>query len=468
LEITEYGKEWRRSYILILEGRESCGWGRCISQLRRLVKHFAPAGITGQQRRLIQGQLRPVEDHRTFAKVVARQRVEKENESLTKGSMRRIVIQPGSVSNKIGKNERCVPGDHADRLWFETLKFAEEGAFTAQALQNLLLSLRKDVDRCMEHLGLGQFAFDLEPKEGTKNYGPFGVKGKGPCGDVSVSQSKLGQDELAHRQKPGFSGLVYQCCNPQSKAFWRVKQGMNNTGAGTSRSLEKAMVHSIVGAETIVPVPKGALRDGGREQNVLLLVRRSPEELVVGKNGSDSECSAVASRQFGFGLDEVDEATGMFGFGSVVEEGPAQEMLKAGGGLPQATQLSRCSSLIAVTESSWSGSEFVDQRLAEENLDVGGVPELKLVNSSSVEVKVGGNIEEVISVGKQVESFFWESGGGRMEIGSTSKGEVGEEGVLYQYSLDIQEYLPKDLLLQYEDDIRGIWRGVNRCYSHFW
>jgi hypothetical protein len=37
---------------------------------------------------------------------------------------------------------------------------------------------------------------------------------------------------------------------------------------------------------------------------------------------------------------------------------------------------------------------------------------------------------------------------------------VGEEGVLYQYSLDMQEYLPEDLLLQYEeDDIRGDLEG---------
>jgi hypothetical protein len=49
LEITEYGKGGRRSYILIPEGRESYGWGRCILQLRRFVKHFAPAGIAGQQ-----------------------------------------------------------------------------------------------------------------------------------------------------------------------------------------------------------------------------------------------------------------------------------------------------------------------------------------------------------------------------------------------------------------------------------
>jgi hypothetical protein len=47
-----------------------------------------------------------------------------------------------------------VLGDHAARSWPKTLKFAE-GALNAQALYNLFLMLRKDVDRCMEHLGLG-------------------------------------------------------------------------------------------------------------------------------------------------------------------------------------------------------------------------------------------------------------------------------------------------------------------------
>jgi hypothetical protein len=93
----------------------------------------------------------------------------------------------------------------------------------------------------------------------------------------------------------------------------------------------------------------------------------------------------------------------------------------------------------------------------------GAITELKLFNSSLEEVKGGGNTEEVILVGKQVGSFFRESSGGKREIGSTSKGVVGEEeGVLYQYSLDLQEYLPKDLLLQYEeDDRRGDLEGCD-------
>jgi hypothetical protein len=55
-----------------------------------------------------------------------------------------------------------------------------------------------------------------------------------------------------------------------------------------------------------------------------------------------------------------------------------------------------------MTESFGSGSEFVNQRLVEETLvDGGEVPKVKMVNSPSIEVKVGGNTEEVIFVGKQ-------------------------------------------------------------------
>jgi hypothetical protein len=78
------------------------------------------------------------------------------------------------------------------------------------------------------------------------------------------------------------------------------------------------------------------------------------------------------------------------------------------------------------------------------------------------DVKVEGYTTKAFSVGKQVESFFRESKVGRMEIGSTSMGVVGEEeGVMYQFSLDMQDYLPEDLLLQYEEeDIKG---ELERC-----
>jgi hypothetical protein len=98
------------------------------------------------------------------------------------------------------------------------LQFAE-GAFNEQLLQKLLFSLKKDVDRCMEHLRLGRFARDMESVEGLKKCGPIGSKGKGLCGDaILIPQSELRKDALAHCQKPGCFGLVYQRRNPKLKA----------------------------------------------------------------------------------------------------------------------------------------------------------------------------------------------------------------------------------------------------------
>lgn len=148
-------------------------------------------------------------------------------------------------------------------------------------------------------------------------------------------------------------------------------------------------------------------------QTISLLVRSSPEALEVGKIGSESEYSAVASGQPGFCSDDVDEASSMIGLCSVEEEQPAQELSEAGGGLNQAPLLSWCSTLTIVMETSGSASETVDERIAGENLfDGRGVPQVTMVYSPLVDVKVGGDIGEAISVGNPVggwwgEAFCW-------------------------------------------------------------
>jgi hypothetical protein len=123
---------------------------------------------------------------------------------------------------------------------------------------------------------------------------------------------------------------------------------------------------------------------------------------------------------------------------SVVVEGPAQVLSEVGGGLPLAPLIFSCSPLTVVMDNSGFGLEFVDQRQEDK---------LEMVTCSTEEVKVGGYATEAFSVGKLVESFFRESERGRMEIGSTSKGAVGEEeGAMYQFSLDMQDYLPGPLV----------------------
>jgi hypothetical protein len=52
--------------------------------------------------------------------VVAGQRVETKSETLSKGSVGKIVVQPISISDEIGKEEKFAPRDHVVRMWSET------------------------------------------------------------------------------------------------------------------------------------------------------------------------------------------------------------------------------------------------------------------------------------------------------------------------------------------------------------
>jgi hypothetical protein len=115
------------------------------------------------------------------------------------------------------------------------------------------------------------------------------------------------------------------------------------------------------------------------------------EALVVGRFGSESECSAVAFGQFGFCLDNAAESNGKIGLCSDAEERQSHELSEVGGGLPQAPLLSRCLTTIAVIETFGSGSEVIDERIAEGFfIDGGVVPQVLMVNSALMEVKVGG------------------------------------------------------------------------------
>lgn len=44
MELSEYGAEGQRSFIIISEGRDSSGWGNCVSPMRKVVKYFEQKG----------------------------------------------------------------------------------------------------------------------------------------------------------------------------------------------------------------------------------------------------------------------------------------------------------------------------------------------------------------------------------------------------------------------------------------
>jgi len=128
-------------------------------------------------------------------------------------------------------------------------------------------------------------------KLGLKNVGLLGLKLNARVGMFQFHSPSCGRMSWPIVKSQDF--LAWSINVATHKAFWRVNQGMDDTKVGTNRNLEKAVVHSIVGAETMVLEPEGAIRNGG-VQTVSLLVRSSPEALVFGKNGLDSEYSAVA------------------------------------------------------------------------------------------------------------------------------------------------------------------------------
>lgn len=64
LELTEFVRGKKRSYIVLPEGREGGGWRHCISQLGRLSKHI---GKEVAKPNLKSVQIQPVEEGRTWA-----------------------------------------------------------------------------------------------------------------------------------------------------------------------------------------------------------------------------------------------------------------------------------------------------------------------------------------------------------------------------------------------------------------
>lgn len=90
---------------------------------------------------------------------------------------------------------------------------------------------------------------------------------------------------------------------------------------------------------------------------------------------------------FGSCSDNADVFKGKLGLCSETEEWQAHELSEASGGMPQASLLSRCSMTIVVIGTSGSSSEVIAERNVEVIfVDCGGVPQVSMVNSPSMEV----------------------------------------------------------------------------------
>lgn len=75
MELGEYGIGGRRSFIVILDGREGRGWAGCAAQLRKVVNFFEPSGNVGSMNEKINGGVPPMtqlveEGRRLYAEVL--------------------------------------------------------------------------------------------------------------------------------------------------------------------------------------------------------------------------------------------------------------------------------------------------------------------------------------------------------------------------------------------------------------
>lgn len=89
LELSEYGRGGRRSFIVFPEGNEGRGWAECATQLRKVQNFFVWSESTARIGEKANGSAIPVkprpveEDNRTFAEVLTGKGHEKELEILS-------------------------------------------------------------------------------------------------------------------------------------------------------------------------------------------------------------------------------------------------------------------------------------------------------------------------------------------------------------------------------------------------
>jgi hypothetical protein len=85
MEITEYGRGGRHSFLVIPEGREGQGWKHCIVQLGRLVMYMEKTRDTELKKAPVQPRV--VVPGRTFAAVVKGKNSETDSEKGEEGKM---------------------------------------------------------------------------------------------------------------------------------------------------------------------------------------------------------------------------------------------------------------------------------------------------------------------------------------------------------------------------------------------
>jgi hypothetical protein len=198
MEITEYGRGGRRSFVVIPEGREGQGWKHCIVQLGRLVMYMEKTRDT----ELTKAPVKPrvVVPGRTFAAVVKGKNSEKGEEGKMGNSAPEI--NEGTVDKpEKGKEKELESENLAGLKRDDFLALLNEGTINMKMMREMLEVIKGKLEilEKMNELGCGE-----------KTIGQMGSKHAN-----DGNQSQLGQGEnglWSIRPKP--------CC---SKTYYRKR-----------------------------------------------------------------------------------------------------------------------------------------------------------------------------------------------------------------------------------------------------
>jgi hypothetical protein len=202
MEITEYGRGGRRSFVVIPEGREGQGWKHCIVQLGRLVNYMNKMRDTEVKKVPIQP--REVVPGRTFAAVVEGKNSETGTEQKEEGKMGNSAeeINGGTVEkSEKGKEKKLESENHADLKWEDFLAMLNEGFINMKIMRDMLEDMKGKLEILEQMKGMG-----------------CGEKGMGRRDSqqaIKGDQTSLGQGESGPR-----SNRPWLCC---SKTYYRKR-----------------------------------------------------------------------------------------------------------------------------------------------------------------------------------------------------------------------------------------------------
>jgi hypothetical protein len=203
MELTEYGRGGRRSFVVIPEGREGQGWKHCIVQLVRLVNYMNQTRDKEVKKAPIQP--REVVPGRTFAAVVEGKNSDTGTESREEGNMGNPTaeINLGNVEkSEKGKEKMPESENHADVLkWEDFLAMLSEGIINMKIMRGVVEDIRCKLEILERTKGLG-----CEEKA---------VDQKDPQQEMDGVKIQLGQEANGPR-----STKLSLCC---SKTYYRKR-----------------------------------------------------------------------------------------------------------------------------------------------------------------------------------------------------------------------------------------------------